>query len=81
MCHAAGESSPGNLAPGTYAVVLGCSSEQLCALERQLQLAGVPHAAIRENDAPYYGELMAIGVCPALKKEVKPYVSSLPLLR
>jgi len=81
VCHAAGESSPGALPAGTYAVVLEASQEALGALEAQLQLAGVPHRSIRENDPPWNGALLAIGICPQLKKEVKRFVSSLPLLK
>lgn len=81
VCHAAGESSPGNLPAGTYAVVLETSPVALAALEAKLQLAGIPHRSIRENDAPYDGELLAIGICPCLKKEVKRFVSALPLVK
>ena len=41
----------------------------------------MPHKAIRENDAPYAGELMAIGLVPGPRSEVRKHVSSLPLLR
>jgi len=81
IAHAAGESSTGSLPPGTYAVILQASKEELEALEQKLQLEGVPHRAIRENDPPWCGELLAIGLRPALKKEVKRFVSALPLLR
>jgi len=81
VCHAAGESSPGNLPSGTYAVILEASPEELQALEHKLQLAGCPHRSIRENDLPWNGELLAIGLRPALKKEVKRHLSSLPLLK
>jgi peptidyl-tRNA hydrolase len=81
VCHAAGESSPGNLPAGTYAVVLAADKQRLELLEHKLQLAGLPHRSIRENDPPYSGELLAIGICPALKKEVKHYVSDLALVK
>lgn len=81
VCHAAGESSPGNLPSGTFAVVLSAPKDALEALEAKLQLAGLPHRAIRENDPPYCGELLAIGICPTQKKEVKRFVSALPLLK
>lgn len=81
VCHAAGESSPGNLPAGTFAVVLSADKASLEALEGRLQLAGMPHRAIRENDPPYCGELLAIGICPTYKREVKRFVSALPLLK
>jgi peptidyl-tRNA hydrolase len=62
-------------------VVLEAGKEALLALEAKLQLAGVPHRAIRENDPPWSGELLAIGICPTQKKEVKRFVSDLPLVR
>lgn len=68
--HAAGESS--RLAPAlpadTRAVALGASGEvALLRLEEKLQAAGIAHAAIREPDAPWDGQLMAIGVAPLQK--------------
>jgi peptidyl-tRNA hydrolase len=81
VTHAAGESSTGSLGPGTYAVVLAAPPDQLAALERLLRSEGVPHKAIRENDEPFNGELMAIGLRPAPRDQVQRYVSSLPLLR
>lgn len=81
VTHAAGESSPGHLDPGTYAIVLQAGAEGLCALEQLLKGAGVPHRAVRESDAPYNGQLLAIGLAPAKREEVQKYVSSLPLLR
>ena len=79
--HAAGESSPGNLSPGTHAVVLGTDSEGLHKLRERLEQADVPHHAIIENDPPYTDQLLAIGICPAEKGEIYKHVSSLPLLR
>lgn len=81
VTHAAGESSPGNLPDGVHAVALGCSVESLAALEQRLQNACIEHKAIREDAAPYEGQLMAIGIPPCYRDEVKKYVSSLPLLR
>jgi peptidyl-tRNA hydrolase len=82
LVHAAGESSPGDLAEGTHAVVLTARNEaELVELERRLDLAGVAHVAIREPDAPYNGQLMAIGCVPARKEVLRRHLSSLPLLR
>lgn len=79
--HAAGESANDTVKPGTYAVVLGATANQLAELERQLEVVGVRFSAIRESDPPYEGELLAIGIEPQLKSQVRRYVSSLPLLK
>ena len=82
IVHAAGESSPGHLPSGTHAVCLVVPGEaDLRVLERQLRDAGVPFAAVVENDAPYTDQLMAIGVAPSQKGDLKRHLSSLPLLR
>lgn len=80
VAHAAGESSPGNLETGTYAIVLQAGSDTLSELEQRLKDAGVSHRAIRECDAPYSGDLLAIGLRPERRTKVRRYVSSLPLL-
>jgi len=81
LVHAAGESAPGNLCPGTYAVVLAATQEKLKTLSETLTAAGIRHRAIIESDPPYCGQLMAIGLAPAPRQEVKRHVSSFPLLR
>jgi peptidyl-tRNA hydrolase len=81
VTHAAGESSPGNLPPGTYAVVLAAEREKLLELEKFLRENGVKFKAVRESDTPYTGELMSIGLAPQLKNNVRKFLSSLPLLR
>lgn len=80
--HASGESSPGNLPEGTHAVVLAVPNQaKLLALERSLIEANIPHKSIREPDAPYFNELMAIGLFPTYKHLVKKLLGKLPLLR
>ena len=80
--HAAGESSPGDLPQGTRAVALAARSEsELLALERRLTSRQIAHAAIREPDPPFYGQLLAIGVAPCDRELVRKEVSSLPLIR
>lgn len=61
-------------------MVLQADSEGLRALLERLEAADVPHRAIRESDPPYDGDLLAVGLCPAPRNEVRKYVSSLPLL-
>jgi len=79
--HAAGESAPTTIKPGTYAVVLAASSKQLEELEQRLTIENIVFASIRENDPPYCGELLAKGIAPRPKSELRRFVSSLPLLR
>lgn len=80
--HAAGESSPGNLPPSTYAIALAVQNEQaLLAVEERLRAAGVVLTSIREPDPPYHGSLMALGLHPAPKSHLKKHLSMLPLLR
>lgn len=80
--HAAGESSPGDLSSGTHAVVLTTKDEdELRVLAKRLRAFGVPHVEIFESDPPYEGSLMAVGLVPARKEDVRRFVSSLPLLR
>jgi hypothetical protein len=82
VAHAAGESSPGGLPSGTNAVVLGCVSEaELADVGRRLTLEGVRHVQIYEPDQPYDGALMAIGLVPGRKEDLKRHLSTLPLLR
>lgn len=81
VTHAAGESAGGPLSPGTFAVVLQAPKDRLEALEGLLEASGVPHRAIRENDPPYSGELLAIGVRPDERRKLKKYFSSFALLR
>ena len=81
VTHAAGESSPGGLPAGTYAVVLAAGPEQLAALAERLTAAGVPHRAIVENDGDLAGQITAIGVEPQRRSKIKHWFSSLPLLR
>ena len=81
ITHAAGESSPGNLPSGTYAVVLTADVSNLLKIEQILKDAHIPFSAIRENGGDWDGELMAIGVAPDRKNKLRRYFSSLPLLR
>lgn len=81
IIHAAGESSPGNLSSGTHAVALHAAPERLARLLAQLQAARVPHTPIFEPDAPFDGALMAIGIRPCRREEVRRLLSSLPLVR
>jgi hypothetical protein len=82
LIHAAGESSPGNLPPHTYAIALSCKNEhELNELSHKLFLSGISHKRIVESDAPYNGQLMALGLKPGWRSELKKHLSSCPLLR
>lgn len=82
LVHAAGESSPGNLPSGTFAVVLTTPDEaSLAGVADRLTCAGISHTLIHEPSAPYNGALMAIGCTPGDKEVLKRHLSSLPLLR
>ena len=82
IVHAAGESAPGGLPSGTHAVVLQVPDERdLWRLADKLDAYGVAFVKVDEPDPPYGGALMAIGLHPRRKEEVRRYLSSLPLLK
>lgn len=82
LIHAAGESSPGNLPDHTFAVCLAARDEEhLLEIESKLLDQGIPHKAIREPDAPWNGQLMAIGISPCDRSVCKYVTSGLPLVK
>jgi peptidyl-tRNA hydrolase len=82
LVHAAGESSPGNLGAGTFAVVLAVPDEAaLMKVADRLRAAGMPFTLIFESDAPWSGQLMAIGARPACRSVMRKVLSSIPLYR
>jgi hypothetical protein len=82
LIHAAGESSPGELPPHTYAIALETPDEKaLQELSSKLFLAGIRHKRIIESDAPWTGQLMALGIPPKKRSILKRYLSSCRLLR
>jgi hypothetical protein len=82
LIHAAGESSPGNLKPHTYAIALTAPDERaLEDLSFKLFRLGIPHKRIIESDAPWTGQLMALGLFPDSRNKLRKYLSHLPLLR
>ena len=67
---------------GTYAVALSCRTEgELLALSERLKANEIPHKCVRESDAPYSGQLMALGLEPNYKSKFKKYLSNLPLIK
>ena len=82
LIHAAGESSNGRIPPHTFAIALTCKSErELDMLSQTLFVAGIQHKRIIEDDAPYCGELMALGIVPGERKKLKKFFSKLPLIK
>lgn len=82
IIHAAGESSPGHLPDGTFAVALAARDElHLALVAERLRARGIAFVAIHESDAPYAGALMALGLAPGRKEQLRRHLSSLPLLR
>lgn len=82
LIHAAGESSPGNLPTHTYAIALTCADEKsLSDLSFELFKLGIRHHRIIENDAPYEGQLMAIGIPPQPRRNIRKHLYRLPLLK
>lgn len=49
-------------------------------LDRALERAGLPRHLIVEEDAPYEGQAMAIGIPPCDRRTLKRYLSRLPLI-
>jgi hypothetical protein len=83
LVHAAGYSSPiGGVPEETHAVVLTARGEAaLRAVAARLTLAQAAFVEVREPDAPWCGALMAIGLVPKQKEDLRRLVSSLPLLK
>lgn len=76
LCHAAGDSSPGNLPKDTRVVAL--EAEDITLLAERLRDTEVPHHLVIEED----GRLMAIGIEPTDElKPIRRVTSSLPLIR
>lgn len=83
VVHAAGESSPGNLDSGTFAVVLAVQNEsELLKVCDRLRQAVIPHKLIREPDSPHNNAATAIGLWPTRdRKRLAKILGRLPLLK
>lgn len=68
-------------ADGCHAYALHCLDEaDLLARARRLTARGVPHVVIREPDAPYHGQVTAIGIVPMRDTAaIRSITSDLPL--
>ena len=82
LIHAAGESSPGNLPSGTFAIALVLPDEaSLWRLADLLRREKIDHRAIIEADGPFAGQLLAVGIAPQRKEKLRKHLASLPLLK
>ena len=79
LIHAAGESAPGNMPLGMFAIALETDAATLGCLEKRLIEEGVEHSAFREPDLG--NQLVAIGICPDHRQKVRRFVSNLPLIK
>ena len=81
--HAAGESCEGPLPSGTHAIALSARNEShLEEIASRLWEAEIPHTVITEPDAPYDGQVMAVGIWPTSDRDrIRRVTSSLPLVR
>jgi hypothetical protein len=82
LIHAAGHSSPGDLDDTTYAVALTVKDEAaLRSLAVTLARSGLLHHLEIENDPPYSGQAMALGIAPMPRHLLKRFLHRLPLLK
>jgi hypothetical protein len=82
IVHAAGESAGGLVPDGTHAIVLMVPGEPALQRELQrLQMRGCALVAVYEDQAPYAGQLMALGLRPGRKEDLRRHCSSLPMLK
>lgn len=66
---------------GTYAVALHIRDEAaLRGLAAKLSKAGIKHHLVIEDDEPYHGQAMALGIVPTDRKILKPFLSSYALV-
>lgn len=82
--HAAGESTPGRVPTGCFAVALAARDEMhLRALSEAFHLADIPHVLVEEPiEGQERGEAMAIGIEPTTDRSpIMRLTSSLPLVR
>jgi peptidyl-tRNA hydrolase len=67
---------------GTYAVALQVEDEAaLLVLSAALTEAGFTHTLIREPDAPWLGQAMAIGLPPQPREPLRPVLGHLKLFK
>lgn len=73
--------SPGSMIDRTVVVILGARNElKLKKLQQRLLQFEVPHVSITEPDAPWNGQLMALGLVPTDKRTVEQYLRDYHML-
>lgn len=81
LIHATGQSLLEQHPRSTYAIALHVADEaELRALAQRLTEATIAHVLVIEEDPPYAGQAMAIGLLPTDRKRLKPYLSSYALV-
>jgi NADPH-dependent 2,4-dienoyl-CoA reductase/sulfur reductase-like enzyme len=81
LVHAAGYSTKIPIPDGTYAIALHVPDEPaLRGLAARLKDAGIDHVLVIEEDKPYAGQAMAIGIAPAERRLLKPFLSPYALV-
>ena len=76
--HAAGESAGGPLPEGVYAIALHADDmAHLFKVACLLAKNHIKHKLIIESDAPYEGQLMAIGIAPMEREKIRPFLADL----
>jgi Peptidyl-tRNA hydrolase PTH2 len=81
LIHATGQSLIEQHSRSTYAVALQVPDEaELRALSARLAAGKIAHTLIIEEDPPYAGQAMAIGILPTDRKRLKPFLSTYALV-
>lgn len=82
LIHAAGYSVREKIPEGTFSVALAVNTEtQLRKLSRRLTKAGIDHNLIVEEDEPYRGQAMALGIPPTIDRSaLRPFLSKYALV-
>lgn len=81
IVHAAGESSMGRADSRTHALALEARSvEELEATATEAERRGLAPVRIVEPDAPWNGQLMAVGIPPHYRDRLR-WLQHLPLIR
>lgn len=62
-------------------VLTSPNEEALQGLAKVLDNNGISYAPVVENSGPHAGQLMALGLHPRPKSEVRRFLSALPLLK
>lgn len=82
LAHAAARSAAGLHAENTHVVVLAAKDEtELLCLEAALTASPYQFVSVREPDAPWDSQLMAIGLAPLPRKQLGRMLRRYPTLK